>query len=202
MSRAFQVGVGEGQKPVDVEREALTALEQDDRRQALNLLMRHYGDAVYAFCRRNLRDETLAQDVHQQCFVQAWEDLPRFSRRSTLRTWLFSIAHHRCMDAAKSRRRLWNRIESPPTLPDAQDPAPLAEDVVQGSMIQRALAECLKVLAPAAQTAVTLRYTEGFTYEQMSEICGEKAGTLQARVARSMPALRNCLEARGVRDGG
>ena len=202
MSRAFQVGAGGEEKPVDVEQEALAALDRDDRRQALNLLMSHYGDAVYSFCRRHLRDETLAEDVHQQCFVQAWEDLPRFSRRSSLKTWLFSIANHRCMDAAKSRRRLWNRIESPAVLPEAEDPSPRAEEVLQGNMVGRALNECLKVLAPAAQTAVTLRYTEGFTYEQMAVICGEKAGTLQARVARSMPALRNCLEARGGRDDG
>jgi DNA-directed RNA polymerase specialized sigma24 family protein len=43
-----------------------------------------------------------------------------------------------------------------------------------------------------------LRYVQNFSYEEMAVICGEKAGTLQARVARSMPLLQKCLEAKGV----
>ena len=43
-----------------------------------------------------------------------------------------------------------------------------------------------------------LRYSEGMSYERIAEICREKAGTLQARVARAMPVLRKCLTGKGV----
>jgi DNA-directed RNA polymerase specialized sigma24 family protein len=52
------------------------------------------------------------------------------------------------------------------------------------------------VLAEAARTAVLLHYQQGFTFEEMAVICGEKPGTLQARVARALKALRACVEAR------
>jgi RNA polymerase sigma factor (sigma-70 family) len=198
LSRGFQVEVA---GPADVEQEALAALDRSDRAEALRILMKGYGAALYDHCRRTLRDEALAQDVHQQCFVQAWADLARFARRSTLKAWLFGIAHHRCLDAAKVGRRRIARLHPVAEVPEVVDPAPAAEDRLAQRSLEQALALCLQALAPAARAAVALRYTEGFSYEQMADICGEKAGTLQARVARSMPALRDCLKARGVLHG-
>ncbi len=182
----------------DFESLAQAALDRKDHREVLLLLMDAYGDAVYHFCRRQLRDEHLAEDVRQQSFAQAFEDLPRFSRRSSLRTWLFGIAHHRCQDTLKARRRFDARVETSDRLPDAQDDAPLQDVRLEEARRAQAVADCLEGLAPAARAAVGLRFTHGFTFEQMATICGEKATTLQARVARALPALRQCLENRGV----
>ena len=85
----------------DPEAEALEALENGAPKRALSVLMQAYGTAVYRFCRQQVADPELAEEAHQMTFVQAYEGLDRFSRRSSLRTWLFSIARHRCLDAAK-----------------------------------------------------------------------------------------------------
>ncbi|MGA9525243.1 MAG: RNA polymerase sigma factor [Myxococcaceae bacterium] len=198
---AVQLKVAEpGPEPLDTDVEALGALDRGDRRGALTILMRGYGDAVFQFCRRTLRDPALAEDVHQQVFIQAHEDLAGFSRRSSLRTWLFGIAHHRCLDAAKGKRRFLARFASTSDaqVPEVEDPADLPEVSLVRGTLARGLAHCLSLLAPAARTAVTLRYSDGFSYEQMSSICGEKPGTLQARVARAMPVLKKCLEQGGL----
>ncbi len=198
---AVQLKLAEpGPASLDTDLEALGALDRGDRRGALTILMRGYGDAVYQFCRRTLRDPALAEDVHQQVFIQAHDNLPRFSRRSSLKTWLFGIAHHRCLDAAKGKRRFLARFSSASDtqVPEVEDPAELPEVSLVRGTLARGLEHCLSLLAPATRTAVTLRYSEGFSYEQMSSICGEKPGTLQARVARAMPVLKKCLEQRGL----
>jgi DNA-directed RNA polymerase specialized sigma24 family protein len=41
-----------------------------------------------------------------------------------------------------------------------------------------------------------LRYQQGFTFDELGAIFGEKPGTLQARVMRALPVLRACIEAR------
>lgn len=186
-------------EPLSTEEEALEALDRGDRRRALTILMRDYGTPVFHYCQQHLRDPDLAEDVHQQVFVQAWTDLPRYSRRSSLKTWLFGIAHHRCQDAAKIRRRFFARFTAQvDELPEVEDPAPVAEDQLVMAAERNDLARCLEALAPAARLAVGLRYTEGFTFEQMAAICREKPGTLQARVARALPAVKKCLERRGL----
>lgn len=171
------------------------ALKVGDRRRALTLLMRRYGDAVYRYCCEQIRDDALAEDVHQQVFVEAYRDLLTFQNRSHPRTWLFGIARHRCLDAAKTGRRWQNRYknESPDDTPD--DTPPPAENIDQRRMVE-ALRHCLGALTPNSRSAVLLRFREGLSYEEMASLSTEKPGTLQQRVARSMPVLRKCVERR------
>jgi RNA polymerase sigma-70 factor (ECF subfamily) len=135
----------------DAERDALAALDRADLDAALGVLMRAYGTPLYRYCRQMVADEELAQDAHQLTFVQAYEGLSRFSRRSSLRTWLFGIARPRCLDALKIERRRRRRCGR-----------------------------------------------QGLTYEQIARLTGERAATLQARVARALPLLRRCLEQQGL----
>lgn len=180
-----------------VDDDVTTALARGDLRGALGLLMRRYGAGVYRFCRQMLGDDALADDVQQQVFVQAFRDLPRFERRSSLRTWLYGIARHRCLDAIKIEGRRGRRfvLDAHPGEEDATGaPSPLER--LSQAEVARALDTCLDELAPAAKSAVLLRFREGFRYEEMADMAGERPGTLQARVARSLPVLRKCLERR------
>jgi RNA polymerase sigma-70 factor (ECF subfamily) len=178
---------------LDPEAETLAAMGQRDWRRAVTVLMQAYGSDLYRHCRQMLGDEALAEDVHQIVFVHAYRDIPRFHGRSSLRTWLYGIARHRCLDALKMSRRRRRRFPAQRELPDVIDPAPGADAGVRASELERALME----LPPKVRVAVLLRYQDGLSYEEMAEVCGERAPTLQARVARALPRLRLCLEPRG-----
>lgn len=177
---------------------ALLALDRGDYKAALTILMDCYGTALYRYCRQLTADDDLAQDVHQLTFVKAYEDLSRFARRSSLRTWLYGIARHRCLDALKQKRRRERRFELVDTPPEQCDGAFNAEQRLTARDLSRALDECLDRLAPQIRAAVLLRYREGFSYPDMSRICQERSATLQMRVARALPILRRCLEEHGV----
>jgi len=166
-----------------------------DLTEPLRLLMRRHGTAVYRFCREQLHDATLADDVHQQIFIEAHRDMGRFAGRSTLRTWLFAIARHRVLDAAKSRRRAAAHIEEDDTA-DTPDPTPPPGDRLDDARLHQALVQCLAGLGDHVRTAMLLRYQQGFTFEDMAVVCSEKPGTLQARVMRALPVLRTCIESR------
>ncbi|HEX3765230.1 MAG TPA: sigma-70 family RNA polymerase sigma factor [Kofleriaceae bacterium] len=170
----------------------LALIDRGDTHAALQGLMQRHGGAVYRYCRLALGDPALAEDIHQQVFIEAFRDLPGFGRRSTLRTWLFGIARHRVLDAAKRRRRSRADLdaEAGVSLPD---PRPPAGDRLDDAQLQATLASCLTELEEPGRTAVLLRYQQGLTYEEMAEICGEKPGTLQARVTRAVRKLRDLL---------
>lgn len=174
----------------DPERDARAALAARDLRRALTILMDAYGDALYRHCRQVLGDAALADDVHQMVFVQAYRDLPRWEARSTLRTWLYAIARHRCLDALKATRRWRRRFTSVAATPEQADERARADRSVEAAALEVALAR----LKPKVRVAVLLRYREGLSFEEMAEVCGERAATLQARVARALPALRAALE--------
>ena len=162
---------------------------------ALRSLMQRHGTAVYRYCRSTLRDNALADDVHQQIFIEAYRDLGRFAGRATLRTWLFAIARHRVLDAVKARRRALVHLEERNTT-NVPDPSPPPGERIDDVRLREALGACFDELGEHLRTAVLLRYQQGFTFEDMAVVCGEKPGTLQARVMRALPKLRACLEAR------
>lgn len=179
----------------DPDRDIVNLVSAGNLDAALRTLMRRHGTAVFRYCREELRDATLADDVHQHVFIQAHRDLLRFAGRSTVRTWLFAIARHRVLDAAKARRRAQAHIEDDDTA-DPTDLTPAAGEQIDDVRLREALVACVDKLGDHMRTAVLLRYQQGFTFEEMAEVCGEKPGTLQARVVRALPRLRACIEAR------
>jgi RNA polymerase sigma-70 factor (ECF subfamily) len=185
-------------READPDREVLALIERGEVRTALRCAMARHGEAVYRYCRGALHDAALAEDVQQQVFIEAYRDLPHFDGRSTVRTWLFAIARHRVLDAAKARARTHARIELD-NFADAADPRAAADDLLDDQQLRDLVAACIDELDENVRTALLLRYQQGFTFEQMAVICGEKAGTLQVRVARALPILRARMR---LRSGG
>jgi RNA polymerase sigma-70 factor (ECF subfamily) len=182
---------------MDAEASLREAWKAKDPKQTLTLLMSHYGDAIYRHCRLML-PERLVADTHQQIFIDAYRSLASFEGRSAYKTWLYTIARHRCLDALKAERRWWQRFSSEPLPEDVPSVESSALDHLEQHQIVAALDVCLRLLPPMTRTAVALRYQEGFSYEEMSDICRERAGTLQQRVARALPLLRRCVESKGT----
>jgi RNA polymerase sigma-70 factor (ECF subfamily) len=181
--------------PTDPDSEVLDLIAKGDMTGALRLLMKRYGASVYRYCREQLRDATLADDVHQQVFIDSYRDLPKFRRQATVRTWLFAIAHNRVLDAVRSRNRAQSRFEAG-ALIDAPDPRPPPGERIDDARLHEALVSCLGGLPEPVRATLLLRFQQGFTFEEMAKVCGKKSGTLQAQVTRVLPELKNCIERR------
>jgi RNA polymerase sigma factor (sigma-70 family) len=171
-------------------------------RDAAAALTETYGDAVFSFCLRMMRDRDVAADVRQKVFLEACRDLARYHGRSSLRTWLFGIASHRCLDEGRRRVRASRHESFEEMGGDNTDPVPTTwptpADLASHAELSRALEDCLGKLPIEVRMTVLLRHGGELSYEEMAERLGVKANTLQARVARAEPALRDCLEAKGI----
>ena len=194
-ARDAEAPEGEGIRGEDPDQDITALIERGELAAALTRLMRRHGVAVYRYCREELHDRTLADDVHQQIFIQAHRYLDRFAARSTLRTWLFAIARHRVLDAAKSRRRAQAHIEEDDTA-DTPDPSPPPGERLDEARLQQAMIDCLRKLGEHVRGTLVLRYQQGLTFDELGGVFGEKPGTLQARVMRALPVLRACIEAK------
>lgn len=170
------------------------ALARGDRSGALSLLMGAYGSQVYRYCHRMV-GEALADDVHQTTFVAAYESFASFRGEANVRTWLYGIARHRCLDAIRRDRRSKQR-EGPPETMDVAAPESGEDDRLGARDI---LEKCFQLLKPQVREAVILRYQDGYSYPEMAALCAEEPSALQMRVARALPILRKCIESRSQR---
>lgn len=176
----------------------LAAIRRDDLRAALTLIDQRFGAAVYRFVRNLVGADDLADDVYQTTLIEAYRDLPTFGGRSSLRTWLFSIARHRCLDALKASRRRAARFESTADAPEVADHGPRADQRMTDAQLLAALERCLEQVPPELRMVLLLRFQEGFGYDDIARITRLRNETLRARVSRAMPALRACIERQGA----
>ncbi len=185
-------------KPPPDEAALLALIESNDSKSALEEIARLYGGPVYRYIRHTVGTDDLADDVWQTTLLQAYRDLDKFKGRSSLRSWLYGIARHRCLDAIKSRGRRRQRFPAKSEAMDEPDSAPAADERLSDHQVMDALETCLQELEPQTRTVLLLRYQQGFSYKEIAEICRIKSDALRARVSRAMPRLRRCIEARGV----
>jgi RNA polymerase sigma-70 factor, ECF subfamily len=154
---------------------------------------------LHNFCCVLLGDRVLAEDVQQQTFLEAFRDLLRFQHRSSVRSWIFTIARHRVYDALKARRRAQARTspgDVADQLAEEPDPRPQPDESIDATRLRAALVASLRELREPVMIAVVLRFHQGFTFEEIAEVCGDSAGTHHARVTRALRQLRVSIESR------
>lgn len=170
------------------------AVQAGDRRRAAAILVARYGDAVYRYVLAMTGNRHLAEDIHQQVFLEAYRDLECFGGRSSVRVWLLGIARHRCLDALVVARRWNDRFKNEFSAETEVDDC-TADRKIDRCRMQRILAGCLTRLTPASREAVMLRYQEELSYEEAAVVAGVCAATLQKRVTRALPLLRRYIRA-------
>jgi RNA polymerase sigma factor (sigma-70 family) len=200
---------GDGQDELSVQRDGrvhdaqdekiLERLARGDRSGAETELFKLYSSRILARCFYELGRLEAAEDVCQQVFLEACRGLDRFEHRSSLYTWLCSIARHRCLDAIKAERGSAKRFAAEDTIEsEMADGSPTPDELVDRGRCFAALDECLQELSEPVRETVRLRFqSDSPSYEQMASRMSTSPGTLNQRVVRALRLLAECLERKG-----
>jgi RNA polymerase sigma factor (sigma-70 family) len=137
------------------EPELLTASIDGDR-SAFAALVDRCATMVYAVAFAATRDRLLSEDVSQDTFVAAWQDLARLRDPASLRPWLCQIARNLALKARRDSGR-----EVPTEEIDIVCPTATALDSLRAAEIERLVADCVtRVPEPYRETIVLFYYEE------------------------------------------
>ena len=181
-----------------LEDEALVGLVVAGEEAALEALYERYGRRVFSLALTMLHDPGAAEEVTQEVFLSVWRRAASFSKeRGRLATWILSIAHHRAVDALRSRRRRTQQDEPmdermersfADTLGESPDSAAILQE--EGHYVRQALRE----LPPEQQKVLVLAYYHGFTQGEIAQKLGHPLGTVKTRMRLGIHKLRQGLE--------
>lgn len=160
-------------------------------KSAMRLLYDRYNDAVYAFAVSRCRNEELASDCVHDTMLDVWRTASRFAGRSSVKTWLFSIARNKMVDALRKRGKLTFVDE----VPETADPAPDPEAAAIAASEKQRLHLCLNGLKGVQQAAIRLAFLEDLSYPEIAKIEGVPVGTIKTRIFHAKQALMRCLTA-------
>jgi RNA polymerase sigma-70 factor (ECF subfamily) len=171
----------------------------------------HRGE-LHAHCYRMTGSVHDAEDALQEALIRAWRALPRFERRSSLRSWLYRIATNTCLDTIGKRPKRVLPIDfGPPGDPHAGPGTPLSESVwvepypderfglADGraapearyelrESVELAFVAALQLLPPLQRAVLICREVLGFS-------AAEVAATLDTTVASVNSALQRARKA-------
>jgi RNA polymerase sigma-70 factor (ECF subfamily) len=111
------------------ESELLDAARRGDEDAFRRLIEPHRGE-LHAHCYRMLGSLHDAEDALQETLLRAWRGLPRFEGRSSLRSWLYTIATNTCLNAIERRPKRVLPVDYGPASDPHDGPGePLVESV-------------------------------------------------------------------------
>jgi RNA polymerase sigma-70 factor, ECF subfamily len=194
------------------ERELLDAARRGDE-DAYGRLVEPHRAALDAHCYRMLGSVHDAEDAVQEALLRAWRGLARFEGRSSLRTWLYTIATNACLKALERRPKLVLPIDyGPATDPHDGPGEPLVESVwiepypderlgleaalagpearyEQRESVELAFIAALQLL-PARQRAVLiLRDVLGFSGQEVAEALETTPASVYSALQRAHKSI-------------
>ena len=170
------------------DRHLLTRIATGDT-QAMRALYERHHSALLGFIRSRGGDDTTADDVLHDTMLDVWRNANKFQGRSSVKTWIFTIARNKLIDRMRSAARVSLVAE----VPDVVDDSPDAETIMESAQNVARVRACLDKLKEVQRTVIRLAFYEGLTYEDIAEIEGVPAGTIKSRVFHAKKALMKCL---------
>jgi RNA polymerase sigma-70 factor, ECF subfamily len=144
---------------------------------------------LYRLAKWVLRNQTEAEDLVQETFVEALRSFHRFEKGSNCRAWLIKIMYH----TLNKRRRDSKRLQ---LVEDASDQ--IAETVAveppqSGELVEEEVLTALNRLPQHYQEVVILSDVEDMSYKEIAEALSIPTGTVMSRLHRGRSLLRSEL---------
>jgi RNA polymerase sigma-70 factor, ECF subfamily len=166
---------------------------------AFEQLYRRHELRVFRYLLRNLRNHALAEEALQETWFAVAREATRYRPTARFTTWLFTIAHHRMIDALRGRRPTveWQAAEQETqqalavgdgTSVAGPYAAALANE--QWNAVRRALA----ALPEEQRQAFLLQQEADLSVEDIAAVCGCSFETAKSRLRYARSKLRELLQ--------
>ena len=161
----------------------LVAVAAAGGREAFGELVRRHGSAVRALLRRMGADSSLADDLAQDAFLVAFEQIGEFRGDGTFQAWVKRIA-------ARLYVKRWRRQSRELLM---AEPEPIEEAPLIGAADRIDLDEALRALSAVERVCVSLCYGGGLSHAEAALALNAPLGTVKSHVKRGLDKLRRRL---------
>jgi RNA polymerase sigma-70 factor, ECF subfamily len=176
----------------------VSAVREGDESAFTQVTAQHRRE-LHVFCYRMLGSFNDAEDMVQETYLRAWRRRETFEGRSTLRTWLYAIATHRCLDFLEARRE---RVlvpepdrKEPPHVPWLQPyPDRLLDQpeahVVARETIELAYLVAIQYLPPRQRAVLILRDVLDWSAKETAELLDLTVAAVNSALQRARDTMR------------
>ena len=158
------------------------------------LFARHHV-RIYRFVLRLVRDQSKAEDLISEVFLDVWRQADRFEGRSTVSTWLLAIARFKALSAL--RRKPEEGLDEDAAL-EIEDLADNPEVTLEKKDRSAVIRKCLMGLSAEHREIIDLVYYHEKSVEEAAKIVGIPENTVKTRMFYARKKLAEMLKAAGL----
>ena len=119
-----------------------------------------------------------AEDVVMETYLKAWQAMPQFGGRASLKTWLYRIAYNCSVDFLMD-------------VPDTRQAR--ADETLGSKETAESVRQALMRLAPDHKNALLMRYADDMSYADIAAATGVSIGTVMSRLFYGKRRLKDAL---------
>jgi RNA polymerase sigma factor (sigma-70 family) len=170
---------------------------------AFEFLVTRYRRPLACYIRGMLKDDDEINDVLQHVFLQLYVSLPILLTDVSLKAWLFRVAHNRCLDELRKRRRRAEipfstlerecRGEEQSPVEAIPDSDPLPEEIAERIDLHGSLSRAVSALPPKFRSIIYLRCFRQLSFSQIGRTLNMPETSVKTCFYRSLPRLRRAL---------
>jgi len=169
--------------------ESLVRRAQHRDQEAFAQLYEEHFDKIYRYVTFKIGNETEAEDMTQQVFLNALKSISSFKWKGIpFSAWLFRIAHNQVVDYLKSKKRTAVPLDESLVSND-NNPQLIVEQKLD---IEQVLA-ATKQLTEAQREVISLRFAGELPIAQVAKTMGKSQGAVKALQHSAIVALRKAL---------
>lgn len=154
-------------------------------------LIQRYEKSVYNYGLRMTGNPADSQDLMQDIFVSVFRNLSSYQGTGAFKSWLFRIAHYRCVEFYR-RRKPNVSLDETPEIEESEQSTP--EQLLQGDQSQRELHKAMQRLPVNQRAVVELKFFGQFTFDEIAVQLGVSANTVKSRLYSALEKLKGHLE--------
>jgi RNA polymerase sigma-70 factor, ECF subfamily len=159
---------------------------------AWGVLFKRYQLPLYVYVFELVHDEQTSLDLVQETFIAATQHLGSLRDNEKFGSWLFGVAHQKCLQRwRKQSREEMLREELAGTPADFEDSP---DDLLVRQEQEVLFMKALNRLPLPQRSALLLHFLEGFSLEDIAGVTGVSVGTVKSRLHYGKEALRALLE--------
>jgi RNA polymerase sigma-70 factor (ECF subfamily) len=177
--------------------ELVGRVAKGDRAAVRLLFMRHHA-RIYRFVARQTGQESMADDIANEVFLELWRQAPNFEGRSEVSTWLLGIARFKALSALRKKKEDWIDDEDAAQIPDDADTPEVA---VMKDDKAAALKRMVGALPEEHRSVIDLAYYHGKSVTEIGEILSIPVATVKTRMFYARKKLGEALKAAGYERG-
>jgi RNA polymerase sigma-70 factor (ECF subfamily) len=175
------------------------ARARDGDADAFRSLVDRHSRYVFSVAYRLTGSAQDAEDVVQDTFLKAYNQLGRFEARADFRTWLHRIAVNCSIDLIRARRHreiAHDPVDLEPQEQDAADrgTSPGPDRLLLSVEIRERVTQGLSLLTASERAAFTLRHVEGLPIRDVARAMGLKTEAAKNSIFRAVRKMRSALE--------